>query len=114
MQVAFDAGIPVIDSLYLGNITITNSLLNRELKKASRKIQTGQRLSVALKNIILIPRMMVFLISIGEQSGRLGEMLTQSVIHIDEKLDKDWSLERAIKAATSVMKNESELRRYLS
>lgn len=33
---------------------------------------------------------------------------------IDEKLDKDWSLERAIKAATSVMKNESELRRYLS
>lgn len=88
MQVAFDAGIPVIDSLYLGNITITNSLLNRELKKASRKIQTGQRLSVALKNIILIPRMMVFLISIGEQSGRLGEMLTQSVIYIDEKLDK--------------------------
>ncbi|OLA95042.1 MAG: hypothetical protein BHW64_00700 [Candidatus Melainabacteria bacterium LEY3_CP_29_8] len=88
MQVAFDAGIPVIDSLYLGNITITNSILNKELKKASRKIQTGQRLSVALKNIVLIPKMMVFLISIGEQSGRLGEMLTQSVIYIDEKLDK--------------------------
>lgn len=88
MQVAFDAGIPVIDSLYLGNITITNSLLNRELKKASRKIQTGQRLSVALKNIALIPKMMVFLIAIGEQSGRLGEMLTQCVLYIDEKLDK--------------------------
>lgn len=88
MQVAFDAGIPVIDCLYLGNITITNSLLNREIKKASRKIQTGQRLSVALKNILLIPKMMVFLIAIGEQSGRLGEMLKQCVIYIDNKLDK--------------------------
>ncbi len=88
MQVAFDAGIPVIDCLYLGNITITNSLLNKALKKASRKIQTGQRLSVALKNITLIPKMMVFLIAIGEQSGRLGEMLKQSVLYIDNKLDK--------------------------
>lgn len=88
MQVAFDAGIPVIDCLYLGNITITNSLLNKELKKASKKIQTGQRLSVALKNIILIPKMMVFLLAIGEQSGRLGEMLNQCVIYIDRKLDK--------------------------
>ena len=87
MQVAFDAGIPVIDCLYLGNITITNSLLNKALKKASRKIQTGQRLS-ALKNITLIPKMMVFLIAIGEQSGRLGEMLKQSVLYIDNKLDK--------------------------
>lgn len=88
MQVAFDAGIPVIDCLYLGNITITNSLLNREIKKASRKIQTGQRLSVSLKNVTLIPKMMVFLIAIGEQSGRLGEMLKQCVIYIDNKLDK--------------------------
>lgn len=88
MQVAFDAGIPIIDCLYLGNITITNSLLNREMKKASRKIQTGQRLSVALKNISLIPKMMVFLIAIGEQSGRLGDMLVQNVIYIDSKLDK--------------------------
>lgn len=88
MQVAFDAGIPVIDSLYLGNITVSNSLLNKEIKKASRKIQTGQRLSVALRNVVLIPKMMVFLIAIGEQSGRLGEMLTQCVVYIDEKLDK--------------------------
>lgn len=88
MQVAFDAGIPVIDCLYLGNITITNSLLNREMKKASRKIQTGQRLSVALKNITLIPKMMVFLLAIGEQSGRLGDMLKQNVVYIDAKLDK--------------------------
>ena len=88
MQVAFDAGIPVIDCLYLGNITITNSLLNREMKKVSRKIQTGQRLSVALKNITLIPKMMVFLLAIGEQSGRLGDMLKQNVVYIDAKLDK--------------------------
>ncbi len=88
MQVAFDAGIPVIDCLYLGNITITNSLLNKEIKKASRKIQTGQRLSVALKNISLIPKMMVFLIAIGEQSGRLGDMLKQNIVYIDAKLDK--------------------------
>ena len=88
MQVAFDAGIPVLDCIYLGNVTISNSLLNKAIKNVSQRIQAGHRLSVALRNVVLIPKMMIFLIAIGEQSGQLGEMLKQCVIYIDNKLDK--------------------------
>lgn len=87
MQVAYDAGIPIIECLYLANMTLTNHTLKTKVEAATLKVQQGQHLSVALRSSKVMPKMILFMIATGEQSGRLGDMLLQAVSFIDKKLD---------------------------
>lgn len=87
VQVSYDAGIPVVDCLHLGVITLTNSLLRDKMSDAIVKVQQGQQVSVAMKMSKVVPRMLLFMISTGEQSGRLGEMLQNAVNYLDKILD---------------------------
>ncbi len=87
MQVAYEAGIPIIDCLYLSNITLTNYTLQTKISEATTKVQQGQHLSMALRQVQVMPKMILFMIATGEQSGRLGDMLYQATLFIDKKLD---------------------------
>ncbi|MBE7705713.1 MAG: type II secretion system F family protein [Cyanobacteria bacterium SIG30] len=87
MQVAYDAGIPIIDCLYLSNLTIDNFVLKDAIIRAAAKVQQGTHLSVALRSTEKIPPMVLFMIATGEQSGRLGELLYHCAEYIDRKLD---------------------------
>ena len=87
MQVAYDAGVPIIECLYLANMTLTNHTLKTKIESATLKVQQGQHLSVALRSTKVMPKMILFMIATGEQSGRLGDMLLQATNYIDKKLD---------------------------
>lgn len=87
MQVAYDAGVPIVDCLYLSNLTLTNFTLQEKISTATNKVQQGQHLSMALKSTDVMPKMILFMIATGEQSGRLGDMLIQATSFIDKKLD---------------------------
>lgn len=88
LQVAYEAGIPVVNCLYLANMTFYNSRMNSSVKAAIKKVQEGMHLSTALKTTGIFPQMILFMISTGEQSGRLGDLMDQSVKYIDEELDR--------------------------
>ena len=87
MQVAYDAGVPIIECLYLANVTLTNHTLKTKIEGATMKVQQGQHLSIALRSTQVMPKMILFMIATGEQSGRLGDMLLQATNYIDKKLD---------------------------
>lgn len=87
MQVAYDAGVPIVDCLYLSNLTLTNFTLQDKISTATNKVQQGQHLSQALRTTQVLPKMILFMIATGEQSGRLGDMLLQATSYIDKKLD---------------------------
>lgn len=87
MQVAYDAGVPIVECLYLSNLTLTNFTLKEKIEKSTGMVQQGQYLSVALRTTGSVPKMILFMIATGEQSGRLGEMLLQATRYIDKKLD---------------------------
>ena len=87
LQVAYDAGVPIIECLYLANLTLTNHTLKTKTATATEKVQQGQHLSVALRSTRVMPKMILFMIATGEQSGRLGDMLLQATSFIDKKLD---------------------------
>lgn len=87
MQVAYEAGVPIVECLYLANLTLTNSTLKERVEKATGLVQQGQHLSVALRATDSVPKMILFMIATGEQSGRLGDMLYQATRYIDKKLD---------------------------
>lgn len=87
LQVAYEAGIPIVDCLYLANMTLDNLVLKDAIFGATTKVQQGTHLSVALRASNYIPSMMTFMIATGEQSGRLGELLHHCTTFIDQKLD---------------------------
>ena len=87
LQIAYDAGIPIIECLYLSRTTLSNSVMQDAIKVSIKKMQAGSHLSESLKAANIFPKMILFMVSTGEQSGRLGELMTQSVQHIDQQLD---------------------------
>lgn len=78
MFVAYEAGIPIVDCL-LGNLTIDNRTIKNKITEAINKVQQGTHLSTALRAANIIPSMVLFMIATGEQTGKLGELLNQSV-----------------------------------
>ena len=87
LQVAYEAGIPIVDCLYLANMTLDNLVLKDAIFQATSRVQQGTHLSVALRSSNQIPSMMTFMIATGEQSGRLGELLHHCTTFIDQRLD---------------------------
>ena len=87
LQVSYEAGIPIVDCLFLANLTMDNFVLKTAIMQVATKVQQGTHLSVALKSVNEVPTMITFMIATGEQSGRLGDSLYHCVSFIDKKLD---------------------------
>lgn len=87
LQVAYDAGVPIVECLHLANLTLVNYILHTKVITATTAVQQGQHLSTALKMTKVMPSMLLFMIATGEQSGRLGDMLLQATRYIDKQLD---------------------------
>lgn len=87
LSVSYDAGIPIVDCLHLAVITLTNSVLKNKISGAIVKVQQGLQVSQALRATKVVPKMLLFMIQTGEQSGRLGDMLERGVIFLDKTLD---------------------------
>ena len=87
LSVSYDAGIPIVDCLHLGVVTLTNNVLKNKMSNAIVKVQQGLQVSQALKATKIVPKMLLFMISTGEQSGRLGDMLDKAVNFLDKTLD---------------------------
>lgn len=87
ISVSYEAGIPIVDCLHLANITLTNSVLKNRMSNAVVKVQQGMQVSQAFKLSKIVPKMLLFMISTGEQSGRMGDMLDKGVNFLDKTLD---------------------------
>ena len=87
LQIAYDAGIPIIECLYLARTTFSNYVMQDAIKISIKKMQGGAHLSESLKAANIFPKMILFMVATGEQSGRLGELMIQCVQHIDHELD---------------------------
>ncbi len=87
LQIAYDAGIPIIECLYLSKTTLSNYVMQEAMKLSIKKMQAGAHLSESLQAANLFPKMILFMVSTGEQSGRLGDLMEQCVQNIDQQLD---------------------------
>ncbi len=87
LSVSYDAGIPIVDCLQLGVVTLTNTILNKKISNAITKVSQGLQVSQALKSTKVMPKMLLFMVATGEQSGRLGDMLEKAVNFLDKTLD---------------------------
>ena len=87
LSVAYEAGIPIVDCLHLAIITLTNSMMRTKMSGAIVKVQQGLQVSQAMRSTKIVPKMLLFMVATGEQSGRLGDMLEKCVNFLDKTLD---------------------------
>ena len=74
LNVLTSSGVQVVDALSIAAETVDNKVFEKALKKAKKDVLGGTPMSVALESKYM-PAMAIGLISIGERSGALSEML---------------------------------------
>lgn len=69
------SGVPILQALSLVRDTIGNTVISRAMGRVHERVQEGERMSRPLGESGHFPTMAVQMITVGEESGRLEEML---------------------------------------
>ncbi|NOI82871.1 type II secretion system F family protein [Vibrio tubiashii] len=75
LATSFNAGIPILEGVRASAKTVRNQHYHQAIKAALLDVTAGMPLYLSLRNADCFPEMVLQMIMIGEESGRLGEML---------------------------------------
>jgi len=75
LATSFNAGIPILEGIRASAKTVRNQHYHQAIKAALLDVTAGIPLYLSLRNADCFPEMVLQMIMIGEESGRLGEML---------------------------------------
>lgn len=91
-----DSGVPLLTGLKIAKKVINNKLLHSIVTDASEKVKHGEPLAVGLEEFDEFPRLAQQLISVGEETGNLNEMLLKTAdtydIEVKTAIDRMISL----------------------
>ena len=87
MSTLLQAGMPMIDALEISASTMKNVLFYDGLEKVKNGVSLGLPLSNQLKSTGLFPPMVVHMVGIGEETGNVEEMLTNSAVYYEEEVE---------------------------
>lgn len=68
-------GVPLLSAMSIGGNVVGNSVLKQDVKDASREVKTGGGLARNLARGERFPRLALQMISVGEETGKLDDML---------------------------------------
>ncbi|MEO6109431.1 MAG: type II secretion system F family protein [Candidatus Saccharimonadales bacterium] len=87
-QTLLSTGVSMIDMLKVTGHAINNRLVEESLVRATDKVQSGKALSAALEVENTITPLVPQMIKIGEQSGRIDEMMGKVAQIYEDELDE--------------------------
>ena len=96
-QTLLNSGVAMLDMLRITARAVNNSIIRQGIERASEKVKGGKALSVSLKNEDYILPMVPQMIKIGEQSGKIDEMMGKCAQIYEDELDEE------IKAITTTI-----------
>ena len=87
LSTLISCGAPVVDGLKAAHKTMQNTILQNAIDSVIRKVQEGKALSAALRATNVFPPLLIYMVAIGESSGRLDTMLTKSADHLESEFE---------------------------
>jgi type IV pilus assembly protein PilC len=87
-QVLLSTGVSMLDMLKVTGRAINNTLIQKSVDRAAEKVQGGKALSAALEPEDTILPLVPQMIKIGEQSGRIDEMMGKVAQVYEDELDE--------------------------
>jgi len=98
------SGIPIVEALKMSVGTLNNKVLERGLLAAVVRVEEGSRLSSALESIKLMPPLALRMLSVGESTGSLEEMLSDISDYFEEEIERNLAvLTTAIEPAIMIV-----------
>lgn len=94
-SILFQGGVSMIDCLKLGKKVMKHPSFERIVTEAEKRVLEGSRLSEEFQKSPLIPSLVVRMLAISEESGRVAEMM----LHLSDIYEED--IERSLTRLTS-------------
>lgn len=91
------SGVPILEGLEITAKAAGNTMVKAAVMKTRTSISSGQTIAGPLRDSEVFPPMVVQMISVGEETGALDEMLTKIADFYDDEVDS------AVDAMTSVI-----------
>lgn len=86
LGVLIQSGVPILKSLGIVKDVIGNVILKDKMKQIADQVREGKNLSTMMKGNKMFPPMIVQMVSLGEESGKMGEMLVSSSENLDAEI----------------------------
>ena len=88
-QTLLSTGVAMLDMMRISSESVNNTIISQSIDRASDKVKGGKALSVALKPEEYILPMVPQMIKIGEQSGKIDEMMGKTAQVYEDELDEE-------------------------
>ncbi len=87
LATTFNAGVPLVEALESTAGAAGNAVFSKAIIQIRDDVTTGSSLYQSIKGTGLFPNMLLQMVSIGEESGQLDEMLDKVATHYEEAVD---------------------------
>lgn len=87
LSTTFAAGVPLVDALDSVSGAAGNVVFSDATRHIKEDVSSGQQLQFAMKNSGIFPAMAIQMVSIGEESGSLDEMLDKVATFYEDEVD---------------------------
>lgn len=87
LAITLDAGLPIVESMRSMVKVMGNRLYSKGINKVCDDLANGNPLGTSLASTKLFPNMVVQMISVGEASGALSEMLNNIANYYEDEVD---------------------------
>lgn len=88
-QTLLSTGVPMLDMLKITSDAVNNVIISEEITRAAEKVKGGKALSDSLKTEDYFLTMVPQMTKIGEQSGKIDEMLGKTAQVYEDELDEE-------------------------
>jgi type IV pilus assembly protein PilC len=85
------SGVPILEVLHIVSQTVGNVVMEKAIKAASLDIERGEGISTALSKHPVFPNMIIRMITAGEQTGKIDNMLERISDFLDEEIETTLS-----------------------
>lgn len=85
------SGVPILEVLQIVSQTVGNVIMEKAIKEASADIERGESISAALSKHPIFPNMIIRMITAGEQTGKIDNMLERISDFLDEEIETTLS-----------------------
>lgn len=85
------SGVPILEVLQIVSQTVGNVVMEKAIKVAATDIERGESISAALSKHPVFPSMIIRMITAGEQTGKIDNMLERISDFLDEEIETTLS-----------------------
>ncbi len=80
------SGVPILKAISIAQGVINNHIIKNTIGDMYEKIKEGKAISSLMKREKIFPPMVVEMVSVGEETGKLGEMMVEVASDLERKI----------------------------